>query len=338
MTLVSKKAYVVLISMFIVSLFAIFSPVSQGQEPQAADQEDEELKVLEAQQAQAAMEEIIPSYPGEELDTQAPQADPAALIEKAIERLGGRSSFEALKDLRFAFEHKNYLRGERLYFVEKASAYVRPARFPEVRMDFENYAMPADLTSFLDYRELIGADGPFKYMEGKVLRGPVVIRESGERLTRLYLQLFNPFCLDPSKCTPRYLGVSRWKEKKDGKETTVACHKILVGYDEPKAWIRGNVLALYIDTDSNELRRYVYEPLLAGAGIVKRIRILDILERGENEGLRLPTELLITDIWDGRLNATHKIRFLNMETNTGLEGVGFDMVSQKPGKPESLNK
>jgi hypothetical protein len=314
MALVKNMTILLLIGLSTLFVLATSLP---GQDAKAEEQESQ------------ASEETIPAAPDEIVEPNPAQVDPRAILAAAIDKLGGDEAFDKLKDITFDLEHKNYFKGKNLYFIELARGYYKPGKFFEGRLDFSTYTKPNDLGgAFFDYREVLGEDGPFKYLEGKPLRGPIAVREAGERLTRTYFELFGPFCLDRNQDNIKYLGKVSWKTKVDDLEVERTCHKILIGHTQNRMGIRGSVISFYIDTTTNEIRRYVYEPLMKGSKTVQRTRIVDILETVQAADVRIPSFYFITDYWSDRLNATHKMRVTGVEANTGLEGIGFKMTNQ----------
>jgi hypothetical protein len=316
MSMVLFKQIAILLTIGLFALF-IMTPLVNAQASEAE------------KPAPEAVEERIPAAPDETIEPNPDNVDPKAILAAAVENLGGLEAFQALEDITFDLEHKHYTKGKNLYFVETATGYYKPGQFFEARLDFHSYRKPDDLETVYDYREILGEDGPFKYLEGKPLRGPVAVREAGERLTKTYFQLFGPFYFDQDQDGIKYLGKVGWKYEIDGEEFAFDCHKILIGHTQNRMDVRGSVLALYIDTETNEIRRYVYQPLMKGSKSVQRTRIVDFLERTAVSKLQIPSYYFIQDYWGGKLNATHKMRITAIKSNTGLKDIGFKMTNQK---------
>jgi len=302
---------------------------------QAAEDPAQAEEIASAGEAPEAGEELlpergslIPSFPGEQLDESAAPLDPKEVVGRAAERMGGADHFKNVQDLKLFSEHRNYNSADRLFFVEYATMYFKPGTFFKARLDFENYAKPADLQTFFDYREVLGEDGAFKVMEGKLLRTPVAVREAGERITHTLLQVFGLFFMSPDEEHLRYIGRVSWPESDEKDAGTITCHKILILHDDPRLSVRGDALSIYIDTENHAFRRYVYEPLMKGAKSVHRIRIADFVEFEEAGGLKWPSYIYSVDYWNGKINSTHDYRFKDFKINTGLEGIGFEMFDQ----------
>lgn len=292
--------------------------------PPLLAQEPKEIK------AKYVEEGVIPTFLGEKLE-KGGSGDPVKLIEAAVEKLGGAKAFAELEDLTFKYKHNNYQKSGSLHSRELGTGFVRLHDSLKARLDFENYPSPSELSMFLDYREVLGSEGPFKYLEGRILRVPLAKREAGERIFRNYMIQFMPFWLDVKVAEPEYLGLSSWTDEESGE--TVQCHKILVNAMDERARIKGNVLALYIDTQSSDLRRVVFKPKLPGDQVDKT-KAMDYRKRVKVGGVELPELVISNDSTKGEKVATHKFWYTGYQVNTGLEGVGFEIVDQeeKPGK------
>jgi len=273
---------------------------------------------------EAAKEQILPEFPGEKLEKSEKPADPEELVKAAAEKLGGAEAFGRLKDLTFKFKHKHYLKKDILHSIELATGYLRFEDPLKQRYDFENYSNPSDLQTFFDYREILGSEGPFKYLEGRILRAPLAVREAGERLYRNYMIQCLPFCLNDLKgATLEYVGRTSWTDKND----QVECHKILIHGLEKGARIVDNVMAIYID-DKHLLRRIVYLPRMSTAS-GNKVQVLDFMERVTVAGLDLPNHLVMSTYTKDNREAIHMIWFSEYRENTGLEGVGFELFDQE---------
>lgn len=278
-------------------------------------------------------DEVTPGFPGEKIVSGGDAMNAGELLARLTEKLGGRDAFERIKDLRFKFRQKYYLEGA-LRFIEEANCLIRFGDHIKARMDYTNYPLgPSDLETMIDYREVVGADGPFKFREGKVLRHPGAIREAGIRVLRYYFAFFVPFYLDSEQADPKYVGLSTWSDQDfDGGEAKdVTCHKILVRSKGKQAKIKDNILALYLDTKTCDLKRMVYGTS-PSASYTARIRIIDFKNRVDVEGVYLPAYMEVTEIKDGEFHAAHKINLSHYDPNTGLEGVGFEMTNQEQEK------
>ena len=138
-----------------------------------------------------------------------------------------------------------------------------------------------------------------------------------------------PFCLDPDEANPRYMGEVSWKAREHGKEREVTCHKVLVEYNRRQGNIEGNLIALYIDKATLELRRLAFD-LYSPQIDIERTRVVDYVKRTPVAGLMLPCEMDLTDIWQQKLYAVRKVYLSDFQANTGLEGIHFDMANQQP--------
>ena len=243
--------------------------------------------------------EVNPSFQGEKITKPAANVDPLEIISALADKLGGEKAYKSLKDLQYQFKHLYYM-NNKLQYIQEATSYNRFGDRIKTRYDYK-YINPRDFEETLDYREIVGDDGPFKFLRGKILRGPVPVKEAGERLIRYSASLFVPFCLDLKEANPRYLGEVTWKAMVDGKEKEITCHKILVEYNRKQANIEGNVLALYIDTKTHDLARMIFE-LYSPFAEIEKTRIVDYKKRSPVEGVLLPCEMQITDIWNKKLN------------------------------------
>lgn len=312
--------------LFILAVMSLALPV-YGQDPGAAPEP-------------TSIDEAAPGFPGEKIESGGEAVDAGEILARLTDKLGGREAFGRIKDLRFKFRQKYYLQGA-LRFIEEANCLVRFGDHIKARMDYTNYPLgPADLETMIDYREVVGADGPFKFREGKVLRHPGAIREAGIRILRYYNAFFVPFCLDSEQANPRYLGLCTWNAQDlEGSETKdVTCHKILVQSKGKQAKIKDNTLALYLDTKTCDLKRMVYGTA-SSLPTMSRVRIIDFKNRVEVEGVYFPAYMEVTEIQNGELHAAHKITLSLYEPNTGLEGVGFEMINQEQGeKKETKGK
>jgi hypothetical protein len=279
--------------------------------------------------------EVKPSFLGEKIKKTEGDVDARELLSKLAEKLGGNAAYKNIKDLRYRFKHKYYMNNKLLY-IQDASVYHRMGDRIKTRYDFD-YINPKDFEEKLDYREIVGEDGPFKFLRGRILRGPVPVKEAGERLIRYTASLLVPFCLDPEEANPRYMGQVTWKDLVDGKEKEIACHKVLVEYNRRQGNIEGNVLALYLDTKTTDLVRMVIE-LYSPLNDVEKIRIIDYVKRSPVEGVLLPSEMRITDIWEKKLYAQRTVYFSDIKANTGLEGIGFEIIDQKTEEEEEAAK
>lgn len=274
-------------------------------------------------------DEVIPGFRGETVVKDGGEVDAVALLSQLTNTLGGREAFEGLKDLRFNFMQKYYLEGA-LRFIETADFLVQFGEHIKARIDYTNYPLgPSDLENMIVYREVVGEDGPFKFREGKVLRSPGAIREAGQRVLRYYFAFFFPFCLDFEEAGPVYLGRTSWKEETpQGKARDVTCHKILARIKGRQADIQGNVLALYIDTTSYELKRLAFVIPMPNLNM-ERTRIVDFKDRINVEGVSLPSTIDMTESRDNKFYAYHHISLSQYTPNTGLEGIGFEMINQE---------
>jgi len=292
------------------------------------------LSFLMAQESEEAAPEaenaqdVLPTAPDEEPIESAKGVDLKEIMTKALERIGGTEGLEKVKDLVYIYEHKNYLKGEKLYFKEHAEGFVRPGRFFKERLDFKSYVKTSSLKQFHDYREVIGDDGEFKYIDGRLLTGPDVVMEAGDRLTATYFQLFGLWDVMRNLDQMTYLGQVQWTDPSVEEEVVRTCHKILVPYDRDRMLIRDAKIALYIDTDTYEFRRYVCEPIGTGTAQLQRTRIVNLVQWVDLDGIKLPTYLFIVDMWGDRLNCTHDVYYEDFVLNSGLEGIGFEMTNQ----------
>lgn len=286
------------------------------------------LLAQETEKKENPQKEMIPSFIEESLVKDAPQINAADLLKETAEKLGGYKGYQEIKDLSYHFRHK-YYKDDILNFIENADGKVRFAEnMNKYRMDFA-YPRAEDLEATLDYREVYGEDGPFKYYEGKVVRTPVAIRLAGERLLRYHYTIFAPFIFDLKAFEPKYVGVVTWKEFKKEKEIERKCHKVVVRFKGKQANIIGNAISLYIDVKSKNLRRLIYNMKSAGNPDLKRTRIVDFIKRIKVKNIELPFYLYVQEYQNDQFHAVHRIEFSNYQPNTGLEGVGFEMMTQE---------
>jgi hypothetical protein len=281
----------------------------------------QEPKKIEASYEQ---EKVIPTFVGEKTE-KGGTGDPAELIGAAIEKLGGMKAFGELRDLAYNYKHNNYQKSGNLHSREIASGYYHLQDELKMRLDFESYPSPSELSMYLDYREIVGSEGPFKYLEGRVLRAPLAKKEAGSRLFRNYMVQFMPFWVDLEKAEPEYLGVSAWTP--EGSDETVRCHKILIKVMDSQARIKGDVMAIYIDAQSLDLRRVVFLPILQGGKF--KTKAMDYEKRVNVGGVQLPELVISRDSTKGEPDATHKFWYTGYQANTGLEGLGFEIVDQE---------
>jgi hypothetical protein len=291
----------------------------------SAVQEEDTKEQGGKQRGRKAPGEVFPTFPGEEIQESEEPVDAKELMVQLIESLGGLEAYRGLEDINFKYMNKQY-NEKALLFKETAKGFISVEERPKIRLDFD-YIRPDDPTLYYDYREVFGEDGPFKYIDGKVLKRPVNIREAGERTLRTGVILLVPFCLDFGLAEPRYIGVSAWDDEDSKEKVTLKCHKILVQISDDRANIDGNTLALYLDTKTNELRRMVFNIYTPG-GNVKRVRIINFKGRDTIGGIQLPSQLTIKDIWQERVNARHKVVYSDYQFKTGLKGIGFEMFNQ----------
>jgi hypothetical protein len=274
-------------------------------------------------------EEVILTFEGEQLTEPEEAVDAKALLRSLVDKMGGYEAYKGIKDLKFKFKSRAYMEDGSLRNIVTATQYMQLGDRVKTRMDFD-YPSGGEDGRILDYREVMGEDGPFKYLEGKVLKRPDCIRLAGENLWRNELIFLTPFFLDLNEGDPRYMGVASWKEKEGEKVREVKCHKILIQFKGKQANVQGNLLALYIDMETGLLRRQIFE-LFLPTGRNDRFKIIDYQNRLEVEGLSLPTQLLIQNVTTNQGEVIHKIRFSDFEVNTGLPGIGFEMANQQGG-------
>ena len=244
--------------------------------------------------------------------------------------LGGENAFLKLEDLTFGYKHKHYNPGGSLVFLETAKGYIRPGKSLKARTDFD-YPMPRDRKLLLDYREIIGDDGPFIFREGKILtfspEYPLVIENSTARLFLNNLILLAPFCLDLETATLEYAGEACWECYTGDKTQQVKSHKFLVDIKEKGARFKGNVLALYVDKETNSLRRMAFLTGVENTDLTEIVYV-DVLMREKVGGLMLPAKVKKTVVREGKLVSKHLVYYSNLEVNTGLTGIGFEIADQ----------
>lgn len=272
-------------------------------------------------------EAVNPSFRGETLTPPEPGVDPGRLLEEAKEKLGGQKAYEALRDLFADFKHKYYMKNQ-LRYIDRARVYVRirPGERLKVRVDYDMVDRK-NQDKKIDYREVLGDDGPFKFVKGRIIRTPFDIREAGEHLYRYLLGMLVPFCLDPAEAKPEYLGDVTWEETTSEGTRSVTCRKLKVRFPRDQAFLEGNVLALYVDKGSGILRRMACESYHPGDHI-RRLYVTDFLARETVAGVSLPTKLVISVFWDQKPYSLRKVYFTGYRSGKGFEGIGFEMATQ----------
>lgn len=242
------------------------------------------------------------------------------------------SSGTEIKDLQWSTLHKHYRKKNNLHFVEKYEAFVDEGEDqPRVRVDYLNYIeAETNRDYYIDFREIYGEDGPFKYREGSIIRVLDAIVEAGHHTMKIYVMILAPFCSLLSESDLKYEGICSWSEKVGETEVTHRCHKIVTTFDDHRIRIRENLVALYIDTETFDLKRLVYRPGADKEKLVNRLRIIDYKERVEVDSVQLPKNIVSYDYWKLDKQATHKYTFDNYSLNKGLEGIAFGMTNQVP--------
>lgn len=290
------------------------------------EEEAESLKKM-GQMVPGTKEKTIPVFPFETPVEGADTMDPAEILSKAIEKLGGAEAYAGIQNVTWEMERRKYLKDGRLSFVERLKGFALPQKFYKIRLDYKT-CIKSDMETFIDYREVMGDDGIFKFIDGNFVRTPLAEGLAGIILTRIYFQCFGIWEASTPDYDLKYLGQVSWNDGKTEEENVRSYHKILALFDDDRMSIRGSAIALYIDTDTFEFRRYVYEPLMKGARGIHRVRMVEYGERIQVGGIQMPGELLILDYWLGKLHGTHKIRFSKLVANSGLEDIGFELTNQ----------
>ncbi len=273
--------------------------------------------------------EVNPSFLGEKVEPAKETVDAKQLLMAVEKKLGGRQAYEAMKDLKLRFKHKCY-GDDQLNYIETGRMYAQWGDQFKARLDFD-YPDQKDHETLLDYREVMGDDGIFKYLQGRIIQIPFAVNAAGERILRYSLYVLAPFMVDPDEANPRYVGEVAWKIASKEGESTVTCHKILVEIEWDEANIEGNVLALYIDKKTNDLRRMVFD-LYTASDKAERTQVVDFGKRVSLAGLMLPQITEISVFWSRKPYSIRKLMLMDLEPNTGLKGVGFEMGDQEKKK------
>ncbi|MFH1999087.1 MAG: hypothetical protein ABIK28_05355, partial [Planctomycetota bacterium] len=284
--------------LFGVTLSVIAAWTLNAQDPTEKVESDREIKT------EATEPDLVLEFPGEKLEPALEKMDGKGIIAAGKAALG---NLDFLKDLTVEVEHKHY-REEGLHFIEEFECFfdVNDNRLPKLRLDFLNYVeSDTRVDSLLDYREIFGEDGAFKFREGVVIRVPDALREAGARTLKTYLMILGPFCslLDTEKA--EYVGKCSWSELIDEEEVTYNCHKVVVLFNDERIKIVDQKVALYFDSETYDLVRAVYRPG-SEKNRVNRVKITDYIAKTQVESAMLPTHILVFDYWNDEITATHK--------------------------------